>query len=738
MKLRKMLISFLLPYFLVLLVSLSIGLACFSVAYQTIRNNVYELNSIINNQVKELVDSALTDIRNTSFSISQNQEMRFLSSVADPYDTVGSIRMYQISDTLDVIGIKHSNIIATYFVLLKKSDVIISPYTATGLDDFYGSHYMEQGVSYDDWRAEILNQKQEEVFLPARTALLGKKAFSCIPYVYTPSDTNISIVFGINSDVIANIIEEAIPYASGNYTVQDNQGRTVYNFNPEYKESEDQFWKIQIVSETTKWTYTSYLPYNELFADLYRIMQFLFLSMFIFFVGAIGFHFYNAYKISKPLITTESLLFPQEHNEGNILTYSIKSVLQVLNRQNYVLEIQAQQQTMLRSAFLHNLMLGEFSEDSEINNYLKLLNMSKGFESYQVIVTSLSFPNGGQEALSTANHMSSILMEKLKTELKETDFIIDLLDINQCVLLMFYPTKVQQSRAFIEEKMDQLSRKISPDSKYRISFSLGPIFEDLLDAPESYSIALGSSGIAALYDDKNWCWAEEQTIKKQNVFYSRQLENSILNSIYQGDYTSAEAVIDHIYEANIGNQDTSVLAYNQLIFSVKSFMYYLLQECGEDFCNTDQFASLYNRLRQDTQDINQIFSIFKSLVKICCEFYSRNSDLEYSKTIQSALSIMEEEFCSPDMSLSYVAEKLNVSDAYLSQLFKKEHGDNFSSYIEKLRLDRAVMLLQQNMRITEISQMCGYLNVKSFQRAFKRRFEISPTEYKKNNPDKGY
>ena len=76
-----------------------------------------------------------------------------------------------------------------------------------------------------------------------------------------------------------------------------------------------------------------------------------------------------------------------------------------------------------------------------------------------------------------------------------------------------------------------------------------------------------------------------------------------------------------------------------------------------------------------------------------------------------------------------LAERFQVSIAYMSLQFKKETGENFLDYVWKLRLEKAKQLLRESdMSIDEVSAAVGYANASSFRRKFKQETGISPSQ----------
>jgi AraC-like DNA-binding protein len=84
------------------------------------------------------------------------------------------------------------------------------------------------------------------------------------------------------------------------------------------------------------------------------------------------------------------------------------------------------------------------------------------------------------------------------------------------------------------------------------------------------------------------------------------------------------------------------------------------------------------------------------------------------------------------ISLSSIAERLNVSPNYLSRQFRKEAGDTLTAYIQRIRLQHALLLLAEGGRsISEIAYLVGYQNYRDFYRNFVKYENASPREVKR-------
>lgn len=83
-------------------------------------------------------------------------------------------------------------------------------------------------------------------------------------------------------------------------------------------------------------------------------------------------------------------------------------------------------------------------------------------------------------------------------------------------------------------------------------------------------------------------------------------------------------------------------------------------------------------------------------------------------------------------SISFLAQKYNVSEVYLRRKFKERMGISPAKYRNELRFGKAVSYLKfGDISVQEISDMLGYATVSHFIKEFKRRFGISPLQYRK-------
>jgi AraC-like DNA-binding protein len=86
----------------------------------------------------------------------------------------------------------------------------------------------------------------------------------------------------------------------------------------------------------------------------------------------------------------------------------------------------------------------------------------------------------------------------------------------------------------------------------------------------------------------------------------------------------------------------------------------------------------------------------------------------------------------PKLSGKTIAARIGITERYLQQLMEM-HGETFSHFVLRQRLDKAAALLvsKRNLRISEIAFLCGFSDLSYFNRSFKKRFAENPRAYRR-------
>ncbi len=109
---------------------------------------------------------------------------------------------------------------------------------------------------------------------------------------------------------------------------------------------------------------------------------------------------------------------------------------------------------------------------------------------------------------------------------------------------------------------------------------------------------------------------------------------------------------------------------------------------------------------------------------------SKHESVSSSFIVKNALQYIEENY-TQKLTLGEVAEKTYVSQWHLSKLLNRHTGQSFSDILNHVRIEHAKELLKDPaLRIGDISEQVGFLDLAHFSRVFKKQEGVSANEYR--------
>lgn len=101
------------------------------------------------------------------------------------------------------------------------------------------------------------------------------------------------------------------------------------------------------------------------------------------------------------------------------------------------------------------------------------------------------------------------------------------------------------------------------------------------------------------------------------------------------------------------------------------------------------------------------------------------------RPVQEIQEFILARYSDPGLSLCAIAETFDLTETYVSQLFKARTGMNYSTFLEQVRVNEAQrLLIQSDMAVNEVALAVGYQTNSTFYRAFRRATDTSPTAFR--------
>ncbi len=133
---------------------------------------------------------------------------------------------------------------------------------------------------------------------------------------------------------------------------------------------------------------------------------------------------------------------------------------------------------------------------------------------------------------------------------------------------------------------------------------------------------------------------------------------------------------------------------------------------------------------ENSAELGEIAEIVADYLRLAAE--SSPKTKKETHWLAAAMKRYADEAYTENLTLYELGATYRKNEKYLGRLFKREIGVSFSDYVLSKRLIKAEKLLKTtNEKIIEIALECGFNSISYFNRAFKNKNGISPSDYRK-------
>ncbi|MCM3701603.1 response regulator [Paenibacillus macerans] len=148
----------------------------------------------------------------------------------------------------------------------------------------------------------------------------------------------------------------------------------------------------------------------------------------------------------------------------------------------------------------------------------------------------------------------------------------------------------------------------------------------------------------------------------------------------------------------------------------------------------DYFRNARKLYREAMECLEHRFYLGEGSIITRKDYYHRFKS-KRSSVISRVIEVLTENLGNPDLSLKMVAnEILYMNPDYLGKLFKQETGQRFSTYLTKLRIEKAVehIAKMDDVTVGALAEIVGFGdNPQYFSQVFKKYTGCTPSEYRK-------
>lgn len=285
-----------------------------------------------------------------------------------------------------------------------------------------------------------------------------------------------------------------------------------------------------------------------------------------------------------------------------------------------------------------------------------------------------------------------------------------------------------------EQKCNELDRLLSNDSyKYEffsVTVAFGKIAERVQDLPESWdtAVATGRSRIDLGCGRSLYYPLLPERVKEPADPLNANTLSQIRRHLANLDEKEICSLIRQLFLDWRGGARAASVLYDlsrEIVANIQQELQNNMPDCQVPETETSlarlELCSTAVMLRDVCIDY------VAGAVKSCVEQRANRE----SRPVRIARQYIEAHYDQP-ITLEQLAKLSFLNPVYFSTIFKKETGASFTSYLVKLRMEKACDLLKSgSVTVSEAAERVGYQDVRYFSRLFAKSVGIKPKEYKK-------
>jgi two-component system response regulator YesN len=194
--------------------------------------------------------------------------------------------------------------------------------------------------------------------------------------------------------------------------------------------------------------------------------------------------------------------------------------------------------------------------------------------------------------------------------------------------------------------------------------------------------------------------------------------------ILQQDNKASLGYLENLFAGQV-NQENSVDAILGMCMKIAIFLQGFKREYHLE--NHEHMQNLMVMMEEvyQAEDIFTLCAIFLTEVTEIIRCLNQG-DSQVTPVVRQILGEVHKNY-KEDMNLKTLAYKYHMNTAYLGQIFQKEVGCSFSQYLSNFKNSKArELILNTNMRISDIASAVGYVDSSYFFRKFKQCYGVSP------------
>ena len=432
----------------------------------------------------------------------------------------------------------------------------------------------------------------------------------------------------------------------------------------------------------------------------------------------------------KPLRTIMSL-FPQEQqSEKDEYQFLQDQISGVIDESEKMQQLVNNQRSMIRNHLLNNLLSGNKSYDRHNKIEYENLVFDLDLGSFITVVINTPVAANNQKDRNERFYIYYASCNVLDEVLGNLGYTFYSLEKNESVVYMI-EIKGTLEEAGLHEAVDLANSIIAEEFDADLYCAIGRVHSGENGIFDSFSDALSVleyCTVNSLTGTVSYDSISDKITK--SYFYSLEQENRLINYIKDGNADKMAQELEKIFAENQNTDSFSINSARYLSIDLFNTLKKTLLQYGK---TPENVIKQYDKVTEDIFSCNSI-ELMREMIRNAYKTSIQalaDSDEHEDDIVESVVKYLRQNYPDINLSISSIAEDLDMNHNYLSRKFKESTGMRIGDYLNNLRVEEAkTLLLNMDNLVSDIAGMVGFSSYRTFVRVFSNVTGVTPKKYR--------
>jgi len=439
---------------------------------------------------------------------------------------------------------------------------------------------------------------------------------------------------------------------------------------------------------------------------------------------------YTEFEYAKQAVKLQVFDYLSKPFENDEVVRAVLNAKNAIDSERKIRNEMSNNLGIIKGKYLSELMISNDMDDVHLN-YCGLSDLQNEFCAACLYIENI-FQTGqvGSDSIIDDEIARMLVLAKIKNYTE--GFVgLHVFQRGDKIVLLFESKSLDYPS--IKSMLAQVLEFVNANDDYFLSCGTGNIIRGADSIRYSYEQA--HKAVSYHHYFSNQSLISMNDIESHETSFDEYLQlhrKKILQNIEDSDYLKLSDNMT-TFLSGITEQKESVI--KEIEFAVIEIIFAIIRKETIDNPTTDYFQDYIKNIVKllGEKDLAKVQNLISDIIQPMNKKFFKQNSKSNELLVERAIEYIDKNYFDPDLSLKTVADYVHTNSSYLCVLIKQFNLISYIDYLNRIRMENAKILLQNNaIKTYEIAFDVGFNSSQYFASCFKKYTGLTPSEYREH------